>query len=75
MQRTIGQLEHFWQNQQLDYQTQEYPLTQTSPSSLLNGVWTKTSGFDECLSKFLQPVKADSRYAEAILLRGQFTSR
>ena len=47
MQRTIGQLEHFWQNQQLDYQTQEYPLTQTSPSSLLNGVWTKTSGFDE----------------------------
>lgn len=65
VQRTIGQLEHFWQNQQLDYQTQEYPLTQTSPSSLLNGVWTKTSGFDECLSKFLQPVKADSRYAEA----------
>lgn len=65
VQRTIGQLEHFWQNQQLDYQTQEYPLTQTSPSSLLNGVWTKTSGFDERLSKFLQPVKADSRYAEA----------
>lgn len=65
VQRTIGQLEHFWQNQQLDYQTQEYPLTQTNPSSLLNGVWTKTSGFDERLSKFLQPVKADSRYAEA----------
>lgn len=65
VQRTIGQLEHFWQNQQLDYQTLEYPLTQTSSSSLLNGVWTKTSGFDERLSKFLQPVKADSRYAEA----------
>ncbi|MCT7750552.1 MAG: ATP-dependent helicase, partial [Lactobacillus gasseri] len=59
------QLEHFWQNQQLNYQTTEFPLTKTNPISLLNGVWTKTNGFDESLSKFLQPVKADSRYAEA----------
>ena len=65
VQRTIKQLEHFWQNQELDYQCQEFPLSSSSPSSLLNGIWTKTGNFDEQVSKFLQPVKADSRYAEA----------
>lgn len=68
VQRTIRRLEHFWQNRQLDYQITEFSLTKTNPNSLSSGIRTRTNGFDGSLSKLLQPVKADSGYAEAYLV-------
>lgn len=67
VQNTIKKLEHFWQNQTLDYQTDSIKISPNlSASERLNGVWTHllpSKGQD--LTKFIQPVKADSRYAEA----------
>lgn len=67
VQRTIEQLEHFWQEQNLNYTNLEYQARNNDTNSaILNGLWTKElplKGQD--ISSFIEPVKADSRYAEA----------
>lgn len=67
VQSTIKKLEHFIQNQNLNYLTSQFENTNAiDKKSILNGLWTKTlykKGQD--LGQFFQPVKADSRYAEA----------
>lgn len=67
VQRTIEQLEHFWQDQNLNYANLEYQArNKQTNAAILNGLWTKElplKGQD--ISNFIEPVKADSRYAEA----------
>ncbi|MBP2057078.1 ATP-dependent helicase/nuclease subunit B [Lactobacillus colini] len=67
VQRTIEQLEHFWQDQNLNYATLEYQNTRSKTNkTTLNGIWTKElPPKGQEIGNFVQFVKADSRYAEA----------
>ena len=67
VQKTINNLEHFLQNQGLNYQASEVPLKQNQTKrEKLNSVWANNlQPTDTELKTLVQPVKADSRYAEA----------
>ena len=67
VQKTINKLEHFFKNQALHYQESTFPISsRLTKREKLNNVWANNiKPTDSDLRSFIQPVKADSRYAEA----------
>ena len=67
VQKTISNFEHFLQNQGLNYQVSEFPINESlTKREKLNNVWASNlQPRDADLQSFVQPIKADSRYAEA----------
>ena len=66
-QKTINSLKHFLENQALNYQVSEVPINKNlTKREKLNNIWANHLVHkDRDLESFVQPVKADSRYAEA----------